>query len=99
MSHGSRRYRYVGPPEILAAVRPDAEGTPIGSPEDLASWLAPMDRAALRHPGGFTGPVVFRRCPRCHERNLVKDDDFTCAVCDAELPRTWNFDAAPSRGE
>lgn len=170
MSDGSRRYRYVGPAEIRAAVRPGSEGTLIGSPDDLAAWLAgrgeeeraepftfvigldgvlrlaprrsehvacaggapvlsageiafsredgrwavsevsnhstgycpdpeswpavaaALDRAALPHPGGFTGPVVFRSCPRCRERNLVKDGDFVCAVCGAELPRAWNFD-------
>jgi uncharacterized Zn finger protein (UPF0148 family) len=34
---------------------------------------------------------VFRRCGACGERNLVKDGDFACAICGAELPRTWNF--------
>jgi hypothetical protein len=50
-----------------------------------------LDRAAVPHPGEFTAPVVFRRCPGCGERNLVKDDDFTCAVCGSELPQAWNF--------
>ncbi|WP_309237270.1 hypothetical protein [Actinomadura sp. BRA 177] len=62
-----------------------------------ASWPAvrdALDRAGLQHPGDFTGPVVFRRCPRCHERNLVKDDDFACAVCGAGLPRAWNLHGA-----
>lgn len=159
----------MGPPEVLAAVRPGSEGQPIRSPEDVAAWLArsseeeqaepftfvvdlsstlriaprrsehvacaggapvlsageitflhdahgwvvseisnhstgycpapaswpavgdALDRAGLRHPGQFTGPVTFRRCPHCHERNLVKDDDFTCAVCATDLPLTWNF--------
>jgi DNA-directed RNA polymerase subunit RPC12/RpoP len=60
---------------------------------DLASWPAvsdALDRVGLEHPYRFTYPVVFRRCPRCQERNLVKDDDFACAICGAELPRTWN---------
>lgn len=52
-----------------------------------------LDRAGLSHPGGFTFVAVFRRCPACGERNLVKDDWYVCALCDAELPRTWNFDA------
>jgi hypothetical protein len=63
---------------------------------DPASWPAvnnALDRAGLAHPDHFTDPIVFRRCPRCHERNLVKDDYFSCAVCDAELPRTWNLDS------
>jgi len=62
---------------------------------DPASWPAvsdALDRAGLEHPGRFTHPVVFRRCPRCQERNLVKDDYFACVICGAELPRTWNVD-------
>lgn len=50
-----------------------------------------LDRAGIPHPGRFTIEIVFRRCGACGERNLVKDDWFACAVCDAELPREWNF--------
>jgi hypothetical protein len=170
MGDGARRYRYVGPAEIRAAIRPGSGGHAISSPEDLAAWLtrrgedeqaepftfvvdlggvlrvAPrrsehvacaggepvlsageitftrdgrrwavsevsnhstgycpdpvswqavadaLDRAGLHHPGHFTGTVIFRRCPECHERNLVKDDDFTCAICGAALPLAWNLD-------
>ena len=42
-------------------------------------------------PPGFTFPCTFRKCPACGERNLVKDDWFVCAVCDAPLPMEWNF--------
>ena len=52
-----------------------------------------LDRAGLRRPNGFTFAAVFRLCPTCGERNLVKDDWYVCAMCDAELPRMWNFDA------
>lgn len=52
-----------------------------------------LDRAGLRRPEAFAWVAVFRRCPRCRERNLVKEGWFVCALCDAELPRTWNFDA------
>jgi hypothetical protein len=67
---------------------------------DPASWpavAAALDRAGLEHPGRFTHPVVFRRCPRCQERNLVKDDDFACVICGAELPRAWNIDPLEER--
>lgn len=170
-----RRYPYVGPPEVLAAVRPGSQGHAIGSPDDLAAWLASrsgqeaeepftfvvdltgvlrlapqrsehvacaggglvlsageitfvrdgkrwgvsqisnqstgycpdltswaalsdvLDRAGIDHPGGFTHPIVFRRCPSCHERNLVKDDDFVCALCEMELPKSWNLDGSEDR--
>ncbi|WP_431952481.1 hypothetical protein [Actinacidiphila sp. bgisy167] len=59
-------------------------------PDPEPSWpalAAALDRAGLARPGWFTQAVVFRHCPRCGERNLVKDDDFTCALCAAPLPR------------
>jgi hypothetical protein len=62
---------------------------------DPDSWPAVADalrRAGIRHPDGYTRPVVFRRCPSCGERNLVRDEDFTCALCDQPLPLHWNFE-------
>jgi hypothetical protein len=47
--------------------------------------------AGLDAPGSFTRAFVFRRCPACAQINLVKDDWFACAACDAELPRARNF--------
>jgi hypothetical protein len=61
---------------------------------DLDSWEAvalALDRVRIPHPRGFTNPVVFRRCPRCDQPNIVRDGDFTCALCDAQLPPQWNF--------
>jgi hypothetical protein len=168
----ARAYRYVGPAEMLSAVRPGFAGRVVRSGEDLVSWmravgederaepftfvvdvqgdlrLAPrrtehvacagggavlsageitfkegdsgwraveisnqstgycpeasswpavedaLDRAAVAHPGRFTDEFVFRRCPGCGERNVVKDGCFVCAICDKDLPATWNFDAS-----
>jgi hypothetical protein len=50
-----------------------------------------LDRVGVPHPGGFTDRVIFRRCPSCGERNIVRDDDFTCALCGSALPAQWNF--------
>jgi hypothetical protein len=61
---------------------------------DPASWSAvraALDRAGVRHPGGFTHAVVFRRCPACAATNVVKDGDFVCALCGADLPDRWNL--------
>lgn len=51
-----------------------------------------LDRAGVPNPGEFTDAVVFRRCPACAERNLVKEADFVCVVCGVELPQEWNFE-------
>lgn len=62
---------------------------------DVTSWPAvaqALDRAALSHPLDFTHQVVFRRCPACQEHNIVREDDFACAFCQADLPTYWNVD-------
>jgi len=63
-------------------------------PSSWSAVAAALDRIAVPHPGRFTDEFTFRRCPRCGERNLVRDGDFTCAICDAELPAAWNFASA-----
>lgn len=168
--HVNRYYRYIGPAEIRAQVRPGSRGRPIASLGDLDDWLkeqaedereepftfvidvnemlllapqrsehiacaggdpvlsageitfirdqgqwsvhevsnqstgycpdttswtavkAALDRVDLEHPHAFTHPIVFRRCPRCHQCNIVKDDHFVCAICETPLPDTWNMD-------
>ncbi|MER6942960.1 hypothetical protein ABT294_02940 [Nonomuraea sp. NPDC000554] len=175
MADEARAYRYVGPAEILAAMRHAPAGQVIRTTEDLIAWLgvvgqdelanpftfvvdvqgdlrlAPrrsehvacagggvvlsageialaqgpggwevaevsnqstgycpeagswpaveeaLDRVGVAHPGRFTDEFVFRRCPECGERNVVKDGSFVCAVCDGDLPATWNFDV-PAEG-
>jgi len=61
---------------------------------DPDSWLAvaaALDRIGVSHPGDFTDKVIFRLCTNCGERNIVRDDDFTCALCESALPAFWNF--------
>ena len=58
------------------------------------SWPAveeSLEAAGLEHPGEFTQPIVFRLCPHCGQRNIVKDEWYYCGVCDGELPADWNF--------
>jgi hypothetical protein len=43
-----------------------------------------LDRIAVLHPGRFTTEVVFRRCPRCGERN-------------GRDPTTWSRRETPRR--
>jgi hypothetical protein len=50
-----------------------------------------LDRVGLPRPDDFTNRIIFRRCPNCGERNIVRDDDFTCALCDNVLPAQWNL--------
>jgi hypothetical protein len=61
-------------------------------PESWPAVAAALDRIGMAHPGRFTQAVIFRRCPSCGERTIVKDGWFVCGLCDAELPVAWNFD-------
>ncbi|MEE6262351.1 hypothetical protein [Plantactinospora sonchi] len=45
-----RRYRYVGPADVLAAVTPDDSGHRITSLDDLATWMAALTPAERREP-------------------------------------------------
>ncbi|MGH3390108.1 MAG: hypothetical protein ACRDOO_14660 [Actinomadura sp.] len=67
---------------------------------DVISWpavAAALDRAGLDHPAEFSHPIIFRRCTRCHQRNIVKDDHYVCAICGTPLPSVWNMDQPGER--
>ncbi len=66
-------------------------------PDCWDALAAALDGAGVPGPAGFTHAVVFRRCEACGQRNVVKDDEYVCAVCDADLPAAWNFGGASSR--
>ena len=58
------------------------------------SWIAveaALNHIGVPHPGTFTREIVFRRCPRCNQINVVKDDWFECAICAQRLPCEWNL--------
>ncbi len=42
-------------------------------PESWPAVATALDRIGIPHPGRFTQEVVFRRCPTCGQRNIVKD--------------------------
>jgi hypothetical protein len=79
-------------PEVTSASNQSTGYCP--EPSSWPAVAAALDRIGVPHPGRFTDEFTFRRCPRCGERNLVRADDFGCAICGADLPLTWNFDSA-----
>jgi hypothetical protein len=90
LSAGEMFFRSEG--DAIAVVEISNQST--GFCPEPASWpavAAALDRIGIVHPGRFTIEVVFRRCEKCGERNVVKDDWFVCGLCGAELPRQWNF--------
>lgn len=60
-------------------------------PDSWPAVACALDRLGIDHPGRFTQEIVFRRCPACQERNIVKDGWFRCDPCGADLPKDWNF--------
>ena len=60
-------------------------------PESWPAVAAALDRAGVSHPGRFSLEVVFRTCPACGQRNVVKDGWLVCGVCGHDLPAAWNL--------
>jgi hypothetical protein len=60
-------------------------------PESWPTVAAALDGVRIEHPGQYTMRLIFRRCPKCGETNIVKDHWFKCSVCGAGLPDTWNY--------
>jgi hypothetical protein len=60
-------------------------------PDCWPAVAAALRSAGVAAPVGFTRRFVFRRCFTCGQINLIKDDWYVCAACDADLPRAWNF--------
>lgn len=79
----------AGPRRVLAVTNQSTGYCP--DPDCWPAVGGALDRLGLRHPGDFTSKLVFRRCPCCGERNIVRDGDFICALCDSVLPSDWNF--------
>lgn len=63
-------------------------------PECWPAVSAALRRAGLpagAMPPAFDPAFVFRRCPACGQRNVVKEGWFVCGACGADLPAAWNF--------
>jgi hypothetical protein len=60
-------------------------------PESWHVVAAALDAIPLPHLGRFTTDIIFRRCEKCGQRNVVKDSWFVCGMCGEDLPHYWNF--------
>lgn len=91
-SAGEMAFAYIGDAWRVEEVSNQSTGYCL-EPESWPQVAAALDAIPLAHPGQFTAPCVFRRCPVCAQINIIKDGYFTCAVCGADLPEQWNLDA------
>lgn len=60
-------------------------------PNSWSSVASALDAIPVGRPDDFTTRLVFRLCPACSERNIVKDAWFICDLCGADLHEDWNF--------
>jgi hypothetical protein len=65
-------------------------------PDSWPAVSAALERAGVAQPADFTHKLLFRRCPACGQVNVVRDEEFVCAICSADLPAEWNI--APAEG-
>ena len=89
LAAGEMWFDVEGVPEVT-----DVSNQSTGYCPETSCWPAverALHKAGIAHPGRLTMPFVFRLCEHCRTRNLVKDDDWTCAVCEHTLPEQWNF--------
>ncbi len=59
-------------------------------PDCWPAVAAALDRVGVARPDGFTHALVFRRCERCREINVVREGVYVCVFCEEELPLLWN---------
>ncbi len=75
--------------DVIAATNQSTGFCP--EPESWLAVAAALDAVGIAHPDKFTQCIIFRRCPGCGERSIVKDDWYVCELCGSDLPPKWNF--------
>ncbi|QEH38924.1 hypothetical protein OJF2_75340 [Aquisphaera giovannonii] len=63
-------------------------------PESWPAVSAALAAAGVEPPEGYSTELSFRRCPRCDQINVIKDQLLECAVCGSALPMAWNLGPA-----
>lgn len=88
-SAGEMTFRVMGAMVEVVAVSNQSTGY-CPEPESWPAVEAALARAGLESPAGFDPACVFRRCPACGTKNLVKGGVFECGACSADLPAEYN---------
>ncbi|MFD8419886.1 hypothetical protein [Streptomyces sp. NPDC059466] len=89
MSARGRSYRYVGPVELKAAVRPGDAGRRIGSAADFGSWIVEQSAAELAEPFTFVVGMdgVLRLAPRRSEHVACAGGDLVLSAGEISFMR------------
>jgi hypothetical protein len=59
-------------------------------PESWPAVESALKAAGIEAPNTFTFCCTFRLCPKCINKNLVKEGVFECGVCGSDLPLKYN---------
>lgn len=89
LSAGEITFRLAGEVALVIAASNQSTGY-CPEPESWPAVAAALSAAGLAPPAGFELACVFRLCPSCGSKNLVKGGVFDCGVCAAELPGAYN---------
>ncbi|MEU3242549.1 hypothetical protein ABZ713_07110, partial [Streptomyces sp. NPDC006875] len=89
MNARGRSYRYVGPAELKAAVRPGDGGRRIGSAADFGGWIVEQSAAELTEPFTFVIDVdgVLRLAPRRSEHVACAGGDMVLSAGEISFMR------------
>ncbi|MFJ3759680.1 hypothetical protein [Streptomyces sp. NPDC090080] len=89
MLERGRSYRYVGPAELKAAVRPDEGGRRIGSATAFDGWIAEQPAAELTEPFTFVVGLdgVLRLAPRRGEHVACAGGDMVLSAGEISFTR------------
>ncbi len=82
-------YRYVGPADLRAAVRPGSGGRRIGSAADFAHWIAERTAAELLEPFTFVVSTdgMLRLAPRRSEHVACADGEHVLSAGEISFTR------------
>ena len=97
LSAGEMRFELTGRTVRVAEASNQSTGY-CPEPESWPAVASAFARAGLEAPPAFGLACVFRLCPACGRKNIVKDEVFECGVCGAALPAAYNCQEDASAG-
>ena len=89
LSAGEITFEVRGGSVAVASVSNQSTGY-CPEPESWPAVAAALSAAGFTPPDGFALACVFRLCPKCGHKNLVKEGVFECGLCGADLPAEYN---------
>jgi hypothetical protein len=60
-------------------------------PSSWSAWKEACLQTDIQPPDNWSVAFQFRRCPACKSIQLIKEEDWFCAICDTALPEQWNL--------